>query len=364
MFFYIGKNCKYLSLVANNLYLDRGWKNTTHDNKQVWYKGYSTQCTISNSVSDIIDGYQPEGIWCLIYQTSTDEYKIHHPEVRGFPLSQTTDYVTNLYDNDVHTEYGQLNTVTKNLDQVLMDVSEILHENCLNYTEYNEGVLNILLTGGLDSTLLVAVCEHYRIPYNILLPTHRKSQASGFVEFVRNTHSNYQFIKIFDKPFTLTTGYYGDNFLCRHPTQINLLANSLGFTAHEMSSADCYMDSYINRKAFEYLKNTVSDVTQDQAKYIIYHGLYPNYQVWHIDDTLTFCPYHDMRLASSVLSLEVPEIVKLSLHGTIQKMVIERLTPGLLTCLDSHKNTFSSGSNLKKNLEKVKLTCVKTIFDV
>ena len=65
MFFYIGEYSPIQALrkVSERLYLDEGWNQI--DN--IWYKGYSTDCILADKLSNIINGYQPAGKWCVIY---------------------------------------------------------------------------------------------------------------------------------------------------------------------------------------------------------------------------------------------------------------------------------------------------------
>ena len=55
MFFYIGEECPIDGLikVEPNLYLDKGWNHKSG----IWYKGYSTECVLEDSVYDIGNGF-------------------------------------------------------------------------------------------------------------------------------------------------------------------------------------------------------------------------------------------------------------------------------------------------------------------
>ena len=88
MFFYIGSTCPMQSMnkVADRLFLDNGWN--FKDN--IWYKGYSVDCALADSLLDILDGYQPNGKWCVIH----DEV-VYHPVLRGFPLYRYNGEQTN-----------------------------------------------------------------------------------------------------------------------------------------------------------------------------------------------------------------------------------------------------------------------------
>ena len=359
MFFYIGNDCKLLEQVDTGLFLDKGWTK----NNSVWYKGYSTECNLSESIDKILIGYKPNGIWCVIESCGSD-YKIYHPEICPFPFNG----LTNLYDSVGLPTYVDIDNSVNSIDTIVDNIISILTDTCTGYTNYNSDILNIWCTGGLDSVLLLAICEKANAPYNLY--AHKSHSAyhveyeTEFTKHVKNEFSNYQFMSLFTDKTILGTGYGGDSYFCRHPVQINLLANSLGLTAHDVVKSDHYVYPYLKRSMFDNMDNVSYDISEEEVKTRILHGITQWLHVWHLDNTITFTPYNDIRLIQTILTLPIRVLIEASLDGTIQKKAIEKCNPQFLELVDKQKNSLLGGKNLVNNLDRVKLGCCKKIFIV
>jgi hypothetical protein len=356
MFFYIGNECELLERVDTGLFLDKGWTKVN----SVWYKGYSTECNLSENIDNILNGYKPKGIWCVI-SSINNTYKIYHPELRNFP----SDGITNLHNVPASNNLLEFNDSVNSMDVVVDNIVSMLVNTCNGYTKYNLDELNIWCTGGLDSVLLLAICEKANIPYNLYA---HKSPYSLYVEYesdltrhVKREFPNYTFTSLFTNNTILATGYGGDNFFCRHPEQINLLANSLGLSIHDMIKSEHYVYPYVRKSTLT--MNSIP-LSENDLKTRLLNQILIWYSVWHLDNTITFTPYQDIDLFKMVLTLPIYELIDASFDGTIQKKAIEKCNPELLLLLDKQKNTSLGGKNLANNLERVKLTCCKKIFIV
>jgi hypothetical protein len=356
MFFYIGNECNLLEQVDIGLFLDKGWS----QHNSVWYKGYSTECKLSENIDNILSGYKPKGIWCVISSVE-GIYKVYHPELCNFPSNG----FTNLYDNTASGNRLELNQYINSMDVVVDNVVSMLVDTCQGYVNNNIDTLNIWCTGGLDSVLLLAICEKANIPYNLYA---HKSSYSSHVEYdtnltkhVKHEFPNYSFISLFADKTVLATGYGGDNYFCRHPVQINLLANSLGKTVVDVAKTHHYVYPYLRKQS---LQNITTSLSEEEVKQRLLYQIQIWYSVWHIDNTITFTPYQDIDLFKMILTLPIHELIEASLDGTIQKKAIEKCNPELLSLVDGQKNTILGGKNLFNNLERVKLGCCKKIFIV
>jgi len=358
MFFYIGNECKLLEQVDAGLFLDKGWTKVN----SVWYKGYSTECNLSENIDNILNGYKPKGIWCVI--SSVDAiHKVYHPKLCNFP----SDGFTNLYNNNVVHNYLTFNNTVNSLDTVFDNIVSMLVDTIHGYTKYNSDTLNIWCTGGLDSVLLVAICEKANVPYNLYVDhTHSYTcniRETNLIKHVKREFSNYSFMSMFNERTTLATGYSGDSFFCRHPKQINLLANVLNLTAHDVVKPNQYVYTYLKRSMFSNMNNVLG-ITEEEAKTRILHGISEWWSVWHVDNTITFTPFHDEDLIRMVLTLPLQVLIDASSDGTIQKKAIEKCNPDFLLLVDNQKNTVFAGINLFNNINRVKLDCCKKIFIV
>ena len=59
--------------VRDKLWLEDGWKETDG----IYYKGYSLECRLEDTIKAITMGYKPNGKWCVIKGD-----KIYHPLLR------------------------------------------------------------------------------------------------------------------------------------------------------------------------------------------------------------------------------------------------------------------------------------------
>jgi hypothetical protein len=353
MFYYIGNQCNLLEQVDTGLFLDKGWS----QHNSAWYKGYSTECNLSENIDNILNGYKPKGIWCVI-----SDNRVYQPNLCSFPDNG----FTNLHEVARVGDFLELNNSINSMDIVVDNVTTMLVESCQGYARYNSDILNIWCTGGLDSVLLLAICEKANVPYNLYA---HKSSFSSHVEYesnltkhVKREFPNYSFLSLFVNKTVLATGYGGDNYFCRHPVQINMLANSLGSTALEIVKPYHYSYPYLHKHKFQDIVNPYT--TEEELKKKLLHQIQIWHSVWHIDNTITFTPYHDVDLFKMVLTLPLHELIDASLDGTIQKKAIEKCNPELLSLVDEQKNTALGGKNLFNNLERVKLSCCKKIFIV
>jgi hypothetical protein len=357
MFYYIGNECDLLEQVDAGLFLDKGWS----QHNSAWYKGYSTECNLSENIDNILNGYKPKGIWCAI-SLIDGMYKIHHSEICNFPH----DNITNLYNFGPVNPVLEFNNSVNSIDVVVDDIVSILVNTCTGYAKYNPDILNIWCTGGLDSVLLLAICEKANIPYNLY--AHKSSYSShveyetSLIKHVKHEFPNYKFMSVFSDRTVLATGYNGDSIFCRHPEQINLLTNSLGLHAQDIVKAHHYVYPYLRRQLHKKIEPII--MTEEEVKIKLSHQISNWHSVWHLDNTITFTPYHEIELFKMVLTLPIHELIEASMDGTIQKKAIESCNPDFLQLVDNQKNTTLSGKNLFNNLDRVKLACCKKIFIV
>jgi hypothetical protein len=376
MFFYIGDHNNLLDKVHDRLYLDKGWTNI--DN--IWYKGYSTDCNLSGSIQDIVNGYQPKGIYCVIQYDN--DYRIFHDEGQSFPIYKSNSVRTNIYP----TEPGFLSLskcandiiiVEKTLPQVIENVSTILINNIKNYKKYNSKEINIWCTGGLDSTSIIALCELAEINYTVYIgkPFNKEKEfykdirtyersineySTDLFTHLKKHNWGYELVSLFTNSKQLTTGFYGDEYIGRGPDQLNYIANSLGMTVMDVVKPDQYMYSYLKRKKPPITELNVID--EHTAKQKIYKELYNDFQIWHIDNVETFCPYYDKDIIKECLSLNSNTFLDCGLNGNIQKEILKLANENLLELVDSFKNTISGRVNFEKNISSVKLNYCKEII--
>ena len=358
MFFYLGNNnCRDELLYSQQygLYTDLGWK----QQDDVYYKGYCLDYDIHLNVDRILSGDKPQGIYCLI-----QDNKLFYPEMRPFPLYQQGEALTNLrlenFSELENTRY-KLPTTSKTLHEVVSNVVNIVVDNLSKFE------LNIWCTGGIDSMMLVALAEYAKLPYTIHITRPRavfqdirqwegtvQEYQSPLLDFCRKNYWAYEFLSNFNDKI-ITTGFYGDEYFCRTIWQIHTLLN--GRNLLDVIKSTDYVYKHITKDKYQHLNvtNTVED-----AKFIAMRSIGTNH-VWHLDNTLTFCPLMDKRIVDNVWSLSEETLLACAVDATIQKEIIKKTTPDVLLLTDNYKNSFDGRKNFFTNIQKVKLSSCKNI---
>ena len=358
MFFFIGADCKLLEKANNGLFLDKGWTNI--DN--VWYKGYTVEGTVASQLHNIRQGYQPEGIWAVI--ELIDTYQVYHSKMRGFPIYKKENESTNL-NLDGFTlctrPYNEVNsTETLTISQVTVEVQRILTDSCLNYYQVNNQPLEIFVSGGYDTTLIMAICEFNDIPYRAHITSNKTIEyTTNLIEFCQETYWAYNFLSIFEDR-KITCGFYGDEVMCRNIWQLRMLANSKSKTLREVVVESDYVYKFVNRLSHQYLLDLTTEYKL--VKQEIMNSTISN-QVWHIDNTEVFCPYLNYKIFTTMLKLSVEDLLKVGPNALIQHAIIKSYNPGMERLLDEYKNTTDTMKNFLANFNSLNLkNCVELIL--
>lgn len=363
MFFYLGQHCDLLNKQSDNLYTDLGWKTISINDSLVTYKGYCLDYNIDTYISRILNGDKPQGIYCVIV-----DGKLLHSEIRPFPLYQQGEILTNLKldgFSEIYSNKYELPNTIKSLSQVESDIIEILSDSLTKME------LNIWCTGGIDSVMLIALAEYAKLPYTVHVSKPKsftnikdfegtvEEYESELLEFCRKKYWAYEFLSNF-KNKVLTTGFYGDEYFCRSIWQIHLLANAFNKTGIEVVQQTDYVFEHINKFKYRYLSIIDKSVSIDNAKLKTLQTLGCS-QIWHLDNTTTFCPLMDKRIAESVWSLDLSTLLETAPNAVIQRNIIRKTKPDVLLLVDSYKNTVDGRKNFFDNIEKVKLPYCKSL---
>jgi hypothetical protein len=385
MFFYIGDNCpiKSMTQVQPRLFLDEGWSQLDG----IWYKGYSTDCNLSESLFDILAGYHPAGKWCVIFNE-----QVYHPVLRGFPLYQNTDIKTNLtleglqpniYEVVPFEEDSELS-----LDEVSDRIGDILIENTRNFLKYNNITdLTVIFSGGLDTltawTVVDQVTKDYTLSMHVadsqehaisilgsdqdkldvylssnermkrFLGTEQEYE-SDLTRHAEQNYWGYQPACIYKENNWHVTGYYAEVYTYRDGEAINAIANYQGKRIDELASEDEYLYWFLKRpNIVEKYKNSQMTFNNDTAlKQFLWETVWYDHQMWHLDNNMRFSPFADLRVIQMVSRLSVKDITHCCVTGQIQKNIIKRFRPDLLPILSDYKNAKDIWGNFRANFNE------------
>lgn len=367
MFFYIGSNCPLTTLkqVEPRLFLDDGWN---HKNG-IWYKGYSTECVLEDSVYDIVNGYQPAGKYCVICAG-----EIYHPLLRGFPVYEHEDVKTNLkFDDFSRADYKTLEyqheTDTIDIDQAAIRIGDILIENTENFFKYNDVKdITVIFSCGLDTSTCWAIQEKVSPKFNLsihipnptkdntlqlLLGTEREYD-SQLIAKVGEDYWGYLHACYYKNLNWSNTGYYAEVYTYRDAIAINGLANHFDKTIDNFANPDDYLYWFLKRPSVKELFEDLSKkyATDDELKRYLWFTIWHDHQMWHLDHNMMFCPFADVRIPMIMNKLTIGDIAYNAVSGVIQRKIIERFKPELLSLISDYKNEKDVWKNFRDNFNE------------
>lgn len=367
MFFYIGEECPIDGLikVEPNLYLDKGWNHKSG----IWYKGYSTECVLEDSVYDIVNGYKPSGKYCVICAG-----EIYHPVLRGFPIYGKDKEKTNIklvgfspVEYDVLPFQESQDVIS--LDQASIEIGDILLENTLNFYKYNDvRDMTVIYSCGLDTSTSWAIQEAVSPKFNLsihvpdytrdttiqaFLGTERE-YSSELIDKVGSDYWGYYHACFYKELNWSNTGYYAETYTYRDAEAINALANHYGKKIYEFAKEEDYLYWFLKRSTTveKYRDSTLEFSNQSDLKRFLWSTIWYDHQMWHLDNNMMFCPFADIRIPSIMNKVSIEDLALACTTGMIQRKIIERFKPELLSLLSDYKNEKDVWANFRANFNE------------
>jgi hypothetical protein len=383
MFFHVSKSVKnnfpYNHQTKNFVIsLDEGWSQTKDsDNNDIWYKGYLDQGQLFDSVLDIADEEEPKhhGNFCVI-KVFDQGLTIRADRLRSFPLYYSaTDGLTNLTNvgetywsdsyvmmtNDmslVHSKFdaiGKVDSDLLTLDQVLDQVDQILDTKTQQFVSQLDRPLRVFLSGGIDTALVFSYIQKYTDNYELILGSH-----CDFDYFYLKNHGNitnhwgYNQIHHWRENCFLASGAPGDEFTARSPTTANLLLLQRGLNIPQLlqqpNAKNWLHYTYYNRQKYlddwdRQIKDFVPASFEDTVKLCCNYNI-NDWQHWHLGQTLTWTPLRDLEIFKLIARLCTEDLVGQVMDSVVQRELIKRNNPDILTYLSTQKNALNYMENL------------------
>lgn len=316
---------------------DDGWTQT--DN--VVHKGYKLSAGNGNHV------------W---FECNGASVTIKHDKDRSFPMWQCNDCVTNIgecgksipakwqltVNSDMTTSGCNLQPYTVRKDLTDEGVVDFIHETLLQtYDEFltqNTRPLRLFLSGGIDTTTAWAYLDHFTKDYEIC--DYEYIKHTPF--YKRNSKDilkfwGYQQIHLWDEDCVLVSGGNGDENLLRGPFTLAIALKQYGLTFEDILQPQDYHYKYLLKK-----EQNVDDVfaTIRSVPHFILDTNVNDHQHWHIDRTLTFTPFKDIRLLEAMLSGSKDLLINQARDAWVNKELVRRLDASKLSVLSNQKNHF------------------------
>ena len=139
-----------------------------------------------------------------------------------------------------------------------------------------------------------------------------------------------------DKPQTLVTGFWGDEYLMRNPKAVYYFLKQFNIDfRHEVEKQqDSYMYNFINNHYYDEFEKCYEDATSAN----IANALMCDYQMWGFNTTQTLVPYKNIKLLEIGFRLSTDDALDQALNATIQHAIIEKCNSAILDTIVSNKN--------------------------
>ena len=367
MFFYIGKESPITSLtqVQENLFLDQGW----NESNGIWYKGYSTECKLKDSLTDIIDGYQPTGKWCVIVNN-----QVYYPKLRGFPVYVNGDQKTNLKLVGYEPEFYKVVQLPEmepalSLDEASILIGDILVENTKNLYKYNDvSDMTSLFSAGLDTLTAWVVLDQVTQNYNFSLYTPtiddlvdlrsfngtRRNYSSDLLDKVDDDYWGYFHANFYEELNWNITGYYAEVYTYRDGVAINAIANHHGKRIDELADETDYLYWFLKRPNIveQYKDSKMKFENDHELKKFLWETIWYDHQMWHLDNNINFSPFADLRIPTVMNRMSVKDITHNCISGQLQRNIINRFRPDLMCLLSDYKNSQDIWKNFRENFNE------------
>jgi hypothetical protein len=257
--------------------------------------------------------------------------------------SEVTEHTwSDITPNDLTTR--TFDAAVDHIDQILTAKFTWLKDTAKN--------IKIFYTGGIDTLLCISYLRKLGIEHELVTAEHYDYDkfTCNFDQAIK-TNWGYRQMHHWREPTYFVTGACGDEFFLRGPATANLMLMHLGINMTQLLKPEHYhyhyfretakLDIYNAQRADPAIKAMIPN-KKDVQDYIM--GMCVNdHQHWHLGNTLTFTPFKDIRILATMLEMEKNDIAECIADAKLQRTLIERNNPALLSCLDQYKNQGRQG---------------------
>lgn len=356
------------------LNLDSGWNTYDIDAKKVFFKGYITEKqNLLQILTSIVNDPTPKykgNFFCII--SDDEKIVLTHDTTRGTPLFYLKNdcVITNLicgqninanflcelnYNFDINLKKFKpyvVDDTNLTYGEGLNKIYNLLAEEFELFLSKNDRPIKIFMSGGVDTLIVYSFLKKFTKNFELLDYEFKK-----FTHFYK--HNWDQQIKKFwgytqmhtwgEEPVALMTGGCGDEFTLRGPETLKLLCDyhDIDLPALLENNKDCYHYTYFtnnekNKKIFNKEKKNFFN-KKYMISYIL-NILINDHQHWHLDNTLFFTPFKNIKLPNIILNFDKEIIIAQALNAKISKDLIIKNDPADLKFLSKYKNEDNLGS--------------------
>jgi len=352
--------------LTDNLWLnaDAGWKVFYLDEAAVIFKGYldDTEPTVE-VLTEIASSSTPTLYGNFIALVVKDgAVTIQHDVYRSFPLyvDDTNKVIHNLnlpsthrvpsaYILTVSDSFGlsyvqfdpigevNLDPITK--DEAIAEIDKILLTRFSSFFAHNTLPAKIFISGGIDTLMCWSYLKKLNIDYEIV-----SAENINHTQFVENklsdirTYWAYNQIHSWETPAVLVSGAMGDEVFLRGPLAGNIWLQQFGTSYPAELRPEHYHYHYHSLPKNQKYYGPEATASKQAAVSKILDLTINDHQHWHLDTTLTFTPFKDIRITKLLLRLSFDDVVGQLVDAEIGRALVGKNFPALLRHLQPQKN--------------------------
>lgn len=330
------------------VYTDLGWKRLNN----TIYKGYCIEQNLDQKVASM-DYKEQTGNYTII---DLDRCTYYCDNSRSYPLYYNQSTVTNINNNSVEPIWFDATVIFNNNRWHWQQKTENVYLfDSMQKTVNKEYIVNMICnylvdtvqqfstelpvyianSSGVDTLMIRSAFDYCGITYKTVDHNTKKLQSLGW---------GYGQLYVSDRSHLQVTGFCGDELLLRNPLYCQWLLDP-----HNINLADefdqfeySYMKGFFNANYKKKIKNRNNKfVTVKSAFEHVANVAMNDYQMWHIDNTITFTPLRNKNTAIECLYADVDCILDQVIHAGISKQIIQRLNAKNLKLISKHKNNYA-----------------------
>ena len=356
----------------NNFVLstDLGWSQIDGTYGKIIYKGYAYQdlpaCLIS---LDPENTESIHGSFTAIIQKNNKIY-IVTDNTREFPIyfDRGKVVITNLTkhqdtawpdtslqidceNNVINSQYkgidfmpGEQKDINSTTDKTL----DILNNSVSTYISKCKDPIRIVPTGGLDSTLMIALLKQNNANFEVIDYEYKKWTYFRWKNGEKIKKENGPWTRYGhtwgETPVTLAHGWMGDQYFFRDYLPLAVLCKSKNIDLKQefkrFEGSYCYehLCEDMEQRQSSWQEITKEIVDQKSAYKKIFEIIRGSFLWWTFEKTTYWSPYKDLEILKHVLHLSIEDLLQNAFHGTIQTKMLEIVDPNLLDCITEKKN--------------------------
>lgn len=351
---------------------DMGWNEILGNYGKIIYKGYAYE-DLENllklfepSTSNI-----PRGSFTAFIEKDNQIHLVTD-DTREFPIffDEEKKIVTNLtqqkkiiYPDNFLTVNCASNAIShryngpifkkktdKDLNYVTEQIFQMLNNDIKNFTSLYKHPIKIIPTGGIDSTLMIALLKYNNIDFEVIDYEYKKWSYFHFKnkDKINVDIGNQEYTSIGHtwgiEPVTMATGFRGDQFFFREYLPIAILSKIEGinlnneFKKYGQSYSYNHMmkQSVAHREELERLCRNVQD--RETAYKQVFAVVQSTFHNWSIENTCYWSVFKNINIVKEILQMSFTNLITNCMEATVQKKILTMIDPNLLDVIINKKD--------------------------